>query len=135
MHKVTLLSVFLQDVFKILCYSASGLSRHKSNCKGGDPSKSLSRSSIVCPSCNKTFGEKRYLEQHIGGKKCQQRKEFLQKTASFTLALTDSPSSAATNAKRTLSSTDGELVSDPNKVGKVVNNISLRYIACSARKV
>ena len=43
--------------------------------------------------CLRTFNEERYLKQHIGGKKCEQRRAFLEKTSSFTLALSESPAS------------------------------------------
>ena len=46
-----------------------------------------------CTNCDQKFAETKYLNQHIGGKRCYQRKEYLQKTSSFTLALSASPSS------------------------------------------
>ena len=44
-----------------------------------------------CSACQRTFSEKRYLKQHIGTNKCERRREFLENTGSFSLALTESP--------------------------------------------
>ena len=63
-----------------------------------------------CPSCNRNFGQKKYLDQHMGGKKCEQRKTFLERTASFTLALTGSPASAHSSYTSTGISLSGEMV-------------------------
>ena len=71
--------------------SKYGLTKHIENCsRPADVSKSVG---FPCPVCQKVFGEERYLKQHQGGKKCETRRAFLEKTASFTLALTDSPGS------------------------------------------
>ena len=79
-------------VLSVYCVcSLSGLQRHKSSCTGVGPSVDRTVE-YSCNDCQRTFGEKRYLTQHIGGRKCQQRKELLTKSTSFTLALTASPS-------------------------------------------
>ena len=59
-----------------------------------------------CPACHKTLSEKRYLKQHMGSNKCERRREFLENTGSFSLALTESPaqprsmSVSSVNSKR-----------------------------------
>ena len=88
--------------------SASGLTRHKSSCLGASSSSSSRSLTFTCPSCQKTFGQKRYLDQHLGGKKCEQRRGFLERTAFFTLALTASPGTASMT--RTLSCSENEKV-------------------------
>ena len=79
----------------IIC-SASGLTRHQSKCSEAPittGTSTLRAMVFPCPLCSRNFGQKRYLDKHMGGKKCEQRKAFLEKTASFSLALTGSPSS------------------------------------------
>ena len=88
--------------------SASGLTRHQASCL--EPPSELSRSiSFSCPSCGRKFGQKRYMEQHIGGKKCEQRKTFIERTTYFTLVLTGSPSSSHSTTRNM--STVSEMVS------------------------
>ena len=77
-------------------FSASGLSKHKTSCTGDTSTRSVSYS---CPDCQKKFSLPRYLEQHKGSKACTQRMEYLNKTASFTLAL----SSSSVSEKATVS--------------------------------
>ena len=77
------------------------------------PSETTSSLSFSCPSCHRKFGQKQYLDQHIGGKKCGQRRNFLERTAcssAFSLALSSSPGSVSRTLTRTLSLSEAEKV-------------------------
>lgn len=105
----------------ILFCSLSGLTRHKDVCDG-QPSLVAGKALVfTCTACQRTFNERRYLKQHMGGKKCERRKEFLQKTASFTLALTASPSSSRSLSTSSVNTTGPD-------IEKVFNHISLNII-------
>ena len=105
-------------LFFLSC-SLSGLSRHKEVCTrpSSDTSKSLM---FTCGECQRTFGEERYLKQHTGGKKCQQRRQFLERTASFSLALTESPGSVRLNATSSVRSfSTSSVLSSTSEMDKV----------------
>ena len=72
--------------------SKYGLTKHKESCTR-PVMTATSAIVFTCEECKRTFGEKRYLLQHIGSKRCSSRKEILDNTVSFSLALTESPAS------------------------------------------
>ena len=88
MEKQILLD-FLELNFPL--FSKYGLTRHKASCTQTAPTSTPGSLVFTCDSCKRTFGERRYLLQHVGSKRCISRKQVLDKTASFTLALTESP--------------------------------------------
>ena len=71
-------------------YSLSGLTRHQSSCTAQgnqiQDDQAHREMSFSCPTCQKPFSQKRYLTQHLGSKRCVKRKEFLERTASFSIA-------------------------------------------------
>lgn len=70
------------------------MTKHREKCSGVGLEASVTISlQFTCLLCQRSFGEERYLKQHVGGRKCVQRRNLLEKTASFTLALTESPAS------------------------------------------
>ena len=75
-------------------FSNYGLTKHIERCDGVGIEQTATRTlQFTCSLCQRSFGEERYLKQHVGGRKCVQRKNLLERTASFTLALTESPAS------------------------------------------
>ena len=77
-------------IHSIFYYSLSGLTRHQPSCTGQgnqiQDDHTHREMSFACPTCQKPFSQKRYLTQHLGSKRCVKRKEFLERTASFSIA-------------------------------------------------
>ena len=74
--------------------SQSGYTRHKASCDA-DVSANCDRTSqllFTCNDCGKSFGEKRYLIQHMGSKKCVKRKAYLE-TSNIALGCSTTDSS------------------------------------------
>ena len=82
---------------------------------------------------NRHLEKKRYLTQHIGGRKCQQRKELLTKSTSFTLALSASPGTLQNTAPNDTTVTT-EKVKFYNHLPKIQIRIFYRFVVPSARK-
>ena len=82
--------------------SSYGLTKHKESCNRPFLETSSGNLVFTCPECKRTFGERRYLLQHVGSKKCSTRKEILDRTASLSLALTESASSTSTTVQVSL---------------------------------
>ena len=91
MHKVVLWEFFPSS--NVSFCSNYGLTKHKKTCTKPAVDASFKTPVFTCEVCHRTFTQRRYLTQHKGGKKCDKRREVLERTSSFTLALTESPSS------------------------------------------
>ena len=126
----------IEDTHSHDCFvsSVSGLTRHKEVCTR--PSSSVSKVMVfTCTACQRTFNEERYPKQHAGGKKCERRREFLEKTSSFSLALTASPASVRSSVSGTDHSTSSNSVnttsSDIDKVCIISSGFQLFNVYCT----
>lgn len=98
-HAAGMMSSFSYVCRNIFFCSQYGLTKHKEVCTR----PALNNPAIIlftCRDCTQTFTEKRYLLQHAGSKKCAKKKAVLDKTASFSLALSESPASSSATRSR-----------------------------------
>ena len=92
MYQVLGFQIQLVQTLLIHFFSKYGLTKHMEVCTRSAPlSSSQGNLVYTCEVCKRTFGERRYLLQHAGSQICSRRKQVLDRTASFTLALTDTP--------------------------------------------
>ena len=82
--------------------SQYGLTKHREVCTRPRPLLDSPPINILytCQDCKQTFTENRYLLQHTGTKRCAKKKAVLDKTTSFSLALSESPASSAASMSR-----------------------------------
>ena len=75
-----------------MIFSNYGLTKHKEGCHSSEDCPPVSMI-FSCNLCKREFTDSKYLKQHIGGQKCKKRQAYLEKTASFSLNVSESPSS------------------------------------------